>query len=228
MANEENLDQTQVKLLQEKCILVDENDKVLGSATKKECHLNKNILESGLLHRAFSVFLFNTDNKLLLQQRADTKITFPGCLTNTCCSHPLYTESELEDKDFIGVRRAAQRRLEYELGIKPSEIPVDEIKFLTRIHYKATSDDKWGEHEVDYCLVVKKDVNLNPNLNEVKKWDYVTPVELKKLLSDAEDKGSGLVVTPWFKLIAQHHLFEWWENLNDLKSFEDYDTIHKM
>lgn len=224
----EKLDETQAKLLAEKCILVDENDKVIGSTTKKECHLNSNIVNSGLLHRAFSVFLFNNEKKLLLQQRAETKITFPNYFTNTCCSHPLYIENELEDKDYLGVKRAARRRLEYELGIKESEIALDDLRFLTRIHYKATSDNKWGEHEIDYVLFVQKDVDLEPNLNEVQKWDYVSQDELKKLLSDAEKKENGVLVTPWFKLIAKDLLFLWWDNLDNLKSFENHDKIHRM
>ena len=72
------LDQTQVDLLdKDQCILIDNDDVAVGVASKKECHLLKNI-ESGMLHRAFSVFLFNTKGELLLQQRADAKITYPG------------------------------------------------------------------------------------------------------------------------------------------------------
>jgi isopentenyl-diphosphate delta-isomerase len=115
------LDKIQEELLQEKCILINDQDEVIGEATKKECHLNSNI-EKGMLHRAFSVFLFNNNNELLLQQRSDAKITFPGRFTNTCCSHPLSFPHELEDKDFIGVRRAAQRKLHHELGIKANEV----------------------------------------------------------------------------------------------------------
>lgn len=120
-----NLDKTQVELLAEECILVDESDKVIGSDTKKNCHLNSNI-ERGMLHRAFSVFLFNFEGKLLLQQRASSKITFPECFTNTCCSHPLYRSEELEEGvSAVGVRRAARRKLEHELGIPPQEVDLD-------------------------------------------------------------------------------------------------------
>lgn len=114
------LDDVQVTLLKEECILVDEQDKVVGSDTKKNCHLNVNI-ESGKLHRAFSVFLFNSEGKLLLQQRSEAKITFPGTFTNTCCSHPLYFPEELEETDCLGVKRAAQRKLQQELGIPPEQ-----------------------------------------------------------------------------------------------------------
>jgi isopentenyl-diphosphate delta-isomerase len=138
-------------------------------------------INKGLLHRAFSVFLFNSENKLLLQQRASEKITFPDLWTNTCCSHPLNTPLELDEeaqigkmidiklfsnflKNFyfilisffvnIGVRRAAQRKLEHELGIKPEKVPIDDFVFLTRIHYLAPSDGLWGEHEGKIRLII--------------------------------------------------------------------------
>jgi isopentenyl-diphosphate Delta-isomerase len=114
-------------------------------------HLMSNI-NKGLLHRAFSVFLFNPHTKkLLLQQRASEKITFPDQWTNTCCSHPLHTTSELGydlPSSIEGVKRAAQRKLEHELGIKPDQVPISDMKFLTRIHYKSASGEGlWGEHE---------------------------------------------------------------------------------
>lgn len=107
-------------------------------------------IDKGLLHRAFSVFLFNDKNELLLQQRATEKITFPDMWTNTCCSHPLSipTETGANLVDSIaGAKRAAQRKLDHELGIKTEQVPFEDFHFLTRIHYKAPSDGKWGEHE---------------------------------------------------------------------------------
>ena len=152
--------------MDEVCIVLDNDDNPVGSASKKVCgfpiyirerelglhyvgHMMKNI-DGGLLHRAFSVFLFDSQNRLLLQKRASEKITFPEMWTNTCCSHPLgipgETGSELEEA-VQGVRRAAQRKLDQELNIKVSQVPLDQFRFLTRIHYKAPSDGKWGEHE---------------------------------------------------------------------------------
>jgi len=107
-------------------------------------------IDKGLLHRAFSVFLFDSQNRLLLQQRATEKITFPDMWTNTCCSHPLGIPGETGttlEESVQGVRRAAVRKLDQELGIKSSQVPIDDFKFLTRIHYKAPSDCIWGEHE---------------------------------------------------------------------------------
>ena len=106
-------------------------------------------INKGLLHRAFSAFVFRTsDGKLLLQQRATEKITFPDMWTNTCCSHPLddFAEEKVEAEQ-LGVRVAASRKLEHELGIPRSQTPVDGFQYLTRIHYLAPSDGLWGEHE---------------------------------------------------------------------------------
>lgn len=116
-------------------------------------HLMTNI-DKGLLHRAFSCFVFNSKNELLLQQRATEKITFPDMWTNTCCSHPLGIPGEggVELAEAVmGVKRAAQRKLDHELGIKAAQVPIENFKFLTRIHYKAPSDGKWGEHESACC-----------------------------------------------------------------------------
>src|SRR5204863_6324438 len=110
--------------------------------TNRAGHLMQNI-DKGLLHRAFSLFLFDpTTKKLLLQQRASEKITFPDQWTNTCCSHPLHTTSELGydlPTSIDGVKRAAQRKLDHELGIKANQVPIENMKFLTRIHYLSPS-----------------------------------------------------------------------------------------
>lgn len=223
--NTDNLDEKQVQLLAEMCILIDENDHKTGADNKKNCHLNSNI-EKGMLHRAFSVFLFNSEDKLLLQQRSDAKITFPGCFTNTCCSHPLHTPSELEEQDAIGVRRAAQRRLKAELGIPTDQVPPEDMIYLTRIHYKAQSDGMWGEHEIDYILFMQKDVELDPDPNEIKTYYYVTKEELRDMLEKAKRKE--LEITPWFSLIADTFLFKWWDNLQNLKDFKDHEKIYRM
>lgn len=145
----EGYDEEQIRLMDEVCIVLDDNDIPIGSASKKVCHLMENI-NKGLLHRAFSCFLFDSKNRLLLQQRASEKITFPDMWTNTCCSHPLGVPGETGatlDAAVAGVKRAAQRKLDHELGIKAVQVPLEDFEFLTRIHYKAPSDGKWGEHE---------------------------------------------------------------------------------
>ena len=154
-------------------------------------------IEKGLLHRAFSLFLFNPQTKkLLLQQRAAEKITFPNQWTNTCCSHPLHTTSELGydlSTSIEGVKRAAQRKVDHELGIKAHQVPIEEMNFLTRIHYlSASGAGMWGEHEsifftqidaneVDYIVIIVADVDLDVNPNEVRDTRYVSPEELKEM-----------------------------------------------
>ncbi|EEP75479.1 isopentenyl-diphosphate delta-isomerase [Uncinocarpus reesii 1704] len=195
--------------------------------TKKTCHLMTNI-NQGLLHRAFSVFLFDSQKRLLLQQRATEKITFPDLWTNTCCSHPLGIPGETGvglDASVQGVRRAAQRKLEHELGIKPAQVPLDKFEFLTRIHYKAPSDGKWGEHEIDYILFIQADVDLDVNVNEVRNTRYVTADELKQMFTQPD-----LKFTPWFKLICNSMLFDWWENYgtDSFKKHLNDKELHRM
>ncbi|KAM7438826.1 isopentenyl-diphosphate delta-isomerase idi1 [Porites harrisoni] len=221
------IDSSQAKFLEEPLIMVDEADAVKGYETKRDCHLKANIIEHGMLHRAFSVFLFNGKRELLMQQRSDKKITFPGYITNTCCSHPLHNDEEMEEYGNIGVRKAAKRRLSYELGIPDDEISVDDLRFLTRIHYRAGSDKIWGEHEMDYVLFMQKEVTLQPNVNEVKDCWYASQTQIKELLQKSSEDPNTLV-TPWFKLIADHFLFKWWASLNDLSHFENDREIHRM
>lgn len=209
-------DPEQSRLMDERCILVDEDDNAIGAMDKKTCHLMENI-NKGLLHRAFSVFIFRpSDGKLLLQQRASEKITFPDMWTNTCCSHPLDDfEAEKIEKDQLGVRVAASRKLDHELGIPQSQTPVDEFQYLTRIHYLAPSSGMWGEHEVDYILFLTADVTVVPNTNEIRDHKYVSKEELQAMFDDKDN-----LFTPWFKLIARDFLFGWWDELYKRKNTE--------
>jgi isopentenyl-diphosphate delta-isomerase len=219
-------DEEQIRLMDEVCIVTDDNDIPIGNFSKKICHLMTNI-NKGLLHRAFSAFLFDSKGRLLLQQRATEKITFPDMWTNTCCSHPLGIPGEGGShlaESIIGVKRAAQRKLDHELGIKASQVPIENFKFLTRIHYKAPSDGKWGEHEIDYILFIKANVDLNINKNEVQDTRYVTANDLKTMFND-----SSLKFTPWFKLICHSMLFEWWDHLNGgLEKYMNEQEIRRM
>ena len=107
-------------------------------------------INRGVLHRGFGVYLFDTKNRLLLQQRASEKITFPDVWSNTCCSHPLNnaTESGSDvETAILGAKKAAQRKLLQELGINAEQVPEGELRFLTRLYYKATTEGLWGEHE---------------------------------------------------------------------------------
>jgi len=241
-----NADLDQVRLMEEQCILVDENDCPIGTATKKECHKSEAIREGKMLHRAFSVFLFNNEGKLLLQKRADEKITFPAHWTNTCCSHPVLnfdpkdTENpeiqvpsgwEAEEKDNIGVLRAAQRKLWHELGIKAADVPLSNFKYITRIHYKSlngSEDGVWGEHEVDYILFINSDAKVIPRKNEVSDYRFVTMDELKQLMVTAEEQQ--LKITPWFKLIVEKFIYSWWAAWlsGQIELHCDHKTVHKM
>jgi len=202
--------------MEEMCILVDKDDHVLGSATKKECHLMSNI-KKGMIHRAFSVFLFNDQDQLLLQQRSKHKITFPLRWTNTCCSHPLvfydHRESDTENNN-IGVKRAAIRKLEHELGI--TDINIDDVHYLTRILYQADSDNtQWGEHEVDHILFIRvPKITLKLNENEVKATKFVNQAELKDMF--LQKSTDSLTITPWFEIIANEFLYKWWDNLDTI------------
>ena len=210
-------DEVQKEMMEENCIIVDNNDQIIGQDSKVNCHLNE-----GKLHRAFSVLLFNSSNKLLIQQRADEKITFPSIWANSCCSHPLYQNGE--EKGIEGAKSAAIRKLTQELGIEMGSIKSENINFVTKMHYKAKADKKWVEHEIDYIFVVKRDVQINPNSNEIQKTNYVNKKELDNLfkLSNSDDVKIG----PWFKLIREHFLDKIWENLESLKNIEDKQVHH--
>jgi isopentenyl-diphosphate delta-isomerase type 1 len=128
-------------------LVLDLNDNVIGSASKKESHVFSHDTPRGILHRAFSVFLFEDDGgvggpRLLLQKRASTKITFPNVWTNTCCSHPLHG-MEIDEVDgpedvvsgmVRGVKSAAIRKLGHELGIKSNELKVGALPFVSFSH----------------------------------------------------------------------------------------------
>ncbi len=220
-------DEEQIRLMDEMCIVLDYNDTPIGAGSKKTCHIYDNI-EKGLLHRAFSVFLFNDEGKLLLQQRATEKITFPDLWTNTCCSHPLAVSSEVGtdlESAIKGVKNAAQRKLDHELGIKAEYIPIENFKFLTRIHYKSPSGDDgaWGEHEIDYILFIRANPVVEPSRNEVRDEKYVTPEELKQMFKDPE-----LKFTPWFELICNNYLFNWWTDIDGCDKFFNPEIVHMI
>ena len=148
---------TQTDLMAKDTVLVlDEADNVIGSASKKESHVFSKTTPRGILHRAFSVFLFNENGELLLQQRASSKITFPDVWTNTCCSHPLHGldpsevdgPEDVKDGSVNGTKHAAVRKLLHELGIPADEVPIEKFKFLTRLHYWAADTVTHGKERL--------------------------------------------------------------------------------
>ena len=210
-------DESQKEMMEENCIVVDRNDKVIGKDSKVKCHLHE-----GKLHRAFSVLLFNLDNKLLIQQRADEKITFPSIWANSCCSHPLYQNGE--EKGIEGAKKAAIRKLTQELGIESGKIKPENLNFITKMHYKARADEKWIEHEVDYIFVIKIDVEINPNPNEIQKTKYVDEKELNDLFGKAN--GNDVKIGPWFRLIKDNFLSKIWRNLEYIENINDNEVHH--
>eukprot|EP01029_Cantina_marsupialis_P032396 TRINITY_DN984_c0_g2_i1.p1 TRINITY_DN984_c0_g2~~TRINITY_DN984_c0_g2_i1.p1 ORF type:complete len:224 (+),score=34.15 TRINITY_DN984_c0_g2_i1:234-905(+) len=168
MKHLELVDAEQKEMMREKCILVNKLDEYVGASPKAECHLLSNI-EAGMIHRAFSVFMFSENGKLLLQKRAKTKITFPSYWANTCCSHPLHCDEERHKEK--GAIHAAIRKLKQEMGFCSDLFKPSDFHMITRMLYFAPYDDVWGESEVDYVLacVVSDEIaeTVNPNPNEV-------------------------------------------------------------
>jgi len=201
-----SLDQIQLGYLKEECILVDELDNVIGSASKGDCHAK----ETASLHRAFSVFLFNSNRQLILQRRSKFKITFPLVWTNSCCSHPLNVPDELDmSNNLAGIRKAAVRKLAHELNIHG--LDVDQLELAGRFLYKADSDDKWMEHELDYVILVRNfELPINANPEEVDDVKYVSRNELEKMANSKYFKFS-----PWFDLLYRSKwLNKWWDKLD--------------
>ena len=165
-------------------ILVDNNDNQLGLMEKIEAH------EKAILHRAFSVFILNDNNELLLQKRALSKYHSPGLWTNTCCSHPRNGES---------VINAGLRRLKEEMGFET------EISSLLSFIYKAEFDNGLTEHEFDHVLVGRYNKNPSINKSEVSDWKWTDLDFLKKDVVSNPD-----LYTVWFKIIFQ----QFYKNLN--------------
>lgn len=158
----------------EKVILVNEQDIALGTMEKLETH------EKGLLHRAFSIFIFNSNKELLLQRRALTKYHSAGLWTNTCCSHPRPEEEAIN---------AAHRRLKEEMGFDT------ELNFKVKFLYKTPFENGLTEHELDYIFVGH--YNLQPTINhdEVDSFKWMSIDQIKQ-----EIKSSPQNFTSWFKI----------------------------
>lgn len=161
-------------------ILVDEKDVPVGTMEKMEAH------RKALLHRAFSIFIFNTDKELLLQQRAHHKYHSPGLWTNTCCSHPFPGEDALV---------AANRRLREEMGMNAR------LEYLFKFQYKAPFDNKLTEHEIDYVFVGMADHLPKINPEEVAAYQYKSIDNIKEDLMTEPER-----YTAWFRIIFEKFL----------------------
>ncbi|SRR3989344_5367478 len=160
-------------------ILVDSNDQPLGKMEKLEAH------QKGLLHRAFSVFIFNQNNELLLQQRALEKYHSGGLWTNTCCSHPSPSGS---------LELAGAKRLFEEMGF------TTELSRLFAFEYRVELDNQLIEHEYDHVLIGKYDGDVIPNPEEVMAYRWIS---IEDLLSEMKQHPDGF--TSWFKIILNEH-----------------------
>ena len=166
-------------MIEDKVILVDVNDNQIGLMPKLEAH------EKGVLHRAFSVFIFNNNGELMLQKRALTKYHSPGLWTNTCCSHQREGESNIY---------SAKRRLIEEMGF------VTELYEKTSFIYKAKFENGLIEHELDHIIV--GNYNQSPMINsfEVDSWKWMSMEDIKNNIKDQPYN-----YTAWFKIIFEKY-----------------------
>lgn len=163
--------------MKEFVILVDEQDNEVGVMEKMQAH------KEGVLHRAFSIFIFNTNNELLLQQRAVSKYHSAGLWTNTCCSHPRPNET---------IKDAATRRLFEEMGL------TTDLTIKTHFIYKATFENGLTEHELDYVLIGHTQAVpvINPDEVHSYKWQDIDTIK-----QDLKDNPQHY--TAWFKIAIE-------------------------
>jgi isopentenyl-diphosphate delta-isomerase type 1 len=230
----QNMDQTAM-MESDQLIAVNEKDEIVYAngqtefLSKKKGHSFSEKTPRGILHRAFSFFLFDASGeRMLLTQRAASKITFPSVWTNSCCSHPLVgmipDEVDIVASSyphFPGIKHAAVRKLQQELGIDQLQIEFDKIQFVSRFHYWATdtlsnrenSDPPtWGEHEIDYILFYQLPSGMNleirPNPDEVSEYKFVSMLELQAMMGEP-----NLLWSPWFRGIMERGGWDWWKDL---------------
>ncbi len=205
------LDSSQLEMMKEMCMAVDENDRVIDSVSKIDCHRGK-----GIRHRAFSVLIFDSEDRLLMQQRSSEKITFPGIWANSCCSHPLDIENENGDP-VEGVIHASKRKMLQELGI-PLEVSSNwEFNHIGRFEYSCRWDDDWIEHEIDHVLIVRASPNLSINRNEIKDTKWLNHQEIIEML-EGENEWKDAIIAPWFRMIWKHFIEPHYPNMDALLS----------
>jgi isopentenyl-diphosphate delta-isomerase len=164
--------------MQDLVVLVDTKDKETGIMDKLEAH------QKGLLHRAFSVIIFNSSNQFLLQRRANDKYHSAGLWSNTCCSHPMPEETVL---------KASHRRLKEEMGLD-----TDSLKEIYNIIYKIDFENGLTEHELDHIIIGFTDDIPVLNKKEASDWKYISYTDLKKDISEDADR-----YTFWFRMIFE-------------------------
>jgi isopentenyl-diphosphate Delta-isomerase len=171
-----------MNIMNENLILVDENDQQIGGMDKMSVHRH------GYLHRAFSVFIFNSSGELMLQQRADHKYHSGGLWTNTCCSHP---------RDGEETEKAVSRRLMEEMNLTCN------VQFAFSFIYHAEFENGLKEYEFDHVYFGVSDEKPTPAVSEVKNWKYVSMKQLEKEMNKFPDQ-----FTEWLKICfpqIKHH-----------------------
>lgn len=171
----EGNDHPVVSFNSERLILVDESDREIGYASKADAHAGQ-----GILHRAFSLFVFNSAGELLLQQRAASKPLWPGYWANSCCSHPRGGED---------MPTATQRRLAEELGFSCA------LEYIYKFQYHAEFGDAGSESELCWVYIGQSDAPVSVNATEIAAWRYVKPDDLDREIAETPDH-----FTPWLKL----------------------------
>ena len=165
-------------------ILVDEADRHVGYMSKAKCHEGR-----GVLHRAFSLLIFNDYGELLIQQRSASKRLWPQYWSNSCCSHPCGAET---------MEAATQRRLREELGIGCP------LQYLFKFQYQAQFDATGAEHELCSVFIGRCGDRIRVNAEEIMDWRWISPAALQRELA----AQGGERFTPWF-------LLEWEQTWRD-------------
>ena len=195
----DGLDSSQAEMMEELVLCLDSDDNVIDSSSKFTTHHGE-----GILHRAFSVLIFDSEGRLLVQQRSSDKITFPAVWANSCCSHPLDIDGENTDP-IEGVKEAARRKLDQELGI-PRTI-TDDWKFhhIGRFEYKCRWDSDWVEQEIDHVLIVEADCEVDFNRNEIQSVDWLDNDSLIQMM-ERKGRWKSQLIAPWFEAIFNNFL----------------------
>ncbi len=175
----------------EKLILVDKEDNEIGYKSRAECHKGE-----GILHRAFSIFIFNDKKQLLLQKRSQQKQLWPLFWSNGCCSHPRKGED---------YETATHRRLKEELGIDT------ELKYLYKFQYQVPFENIGSENELCSVYIGKSNDTVVVNENEIAEWRFITTDEMEKEMETQPE-----YFTPWFKMEWDQLKKQYMDNIYDL------------